>query len=224
MSHGLLIKWFCSKAEYETQRMHLTGEVTALSSVLMDGQVFDNEISFCKVYTTQAKQELERAFLRHRVSYFVEWQDKGFWQRIFAPKGNRISCTIRINKADYAIARDLVRGIKDIKVRSPRGIQERDTVKDLAKKKAAREDDSKRARPAKPVIRKTSSRQAPARQESASSRQRQEDITRSASSSGRKSSGQRGASGKNASQRRSGQGASGRTRSGSSSRSRSGQR
>lgn len=210
MSHGLLIKWFCSKAESETQRMHLTGEVTALSSVLMDGQVFDNEISFCKVYTTQAKQELERAFLRHRVSYFVEWQDKGFWQRIFAPKGNRISCTIRINKADYAIARDLVRGIKDIKVRSPRGIQERDTVKDLAKKKAAREDDSKRARPAKPVIRKTSSKQAAARQE---------DGARASASSGRRSSSQRSASGRASSQRRSAQGASSRGRSGGSSRS-----
>ena len=128
-----------------------------MSSVLMDGQVFDNEISFCKVYTQKAKQELERAFLRHRVSYFVEWQDKGFWQRIFAPKGDRISCTIRINKADYQIARELVRGIKDIKIRSPRGIQERDTVKDLAKKKAAKEDGIRRAKPSKPVIIKSSS-------------------------------------------------------------------
>ena len=123
----------------------------------MDGQVFDNEIPFCKVFTKQAKQELERTFLRHRISYFVEWQDQGFWQRLFAPKGDRISCTIRINKADFKEARELVRGIRDVRVRNARGMQEKDAVKELARKKEIK-NKVRRKKTAKPVIRKTSSR------------------------------------------------------------------
>ena len=144
-----------------------------MSSVLMDSQVFDNEIPFCKVYTTKAKQELERVFLRHRISYFVEWENQGFWQRLFAPKGDRISCTIRINKADFKTARELVKGIKDIRVRSSRGMQEHDAVKDLARKKADQEN-SARKKITKPVIRKTSSKQSSSRPASSRSAGRQQ--------------------------------------------------
>lgn len=131
-----------------------------MSSVLMDSQVFDNEVPFCKVFTKQAKQELERTFLRHRISYFVEWQDQGFWQRLFSSKGDRISCTIRINKADYKEARELARGIRDVRIRSARGFEERDAVKELARKKENRTRVRKK-KAAKPVIRKTSSRKSP---------------------------------------------------------------
>ena len=123
----------------------------------MDNQVFDNEIAFCKVFTLDAKQQLERVFLRHRISYFVEWQDKSFFQKIFTPKGNRISCTIRINKADFRQARELVRGIKNVKVRSPRGMQETDAVKELRRKKENAEG-RRRKKSARPSIQKASSR------------------------------------------------------------------
>lgn len=123
----------------------------------MDNQVFDNEIAFCKVFTLDAKQQLERVFLRHRISYFVEWQDKSFFQRIFTPKGNRISCTIRINKADFRQARELVKGIKNVKVRSTRGMQETDAVKDLRRKKEKSEG-RRRKNKARPSVQKTTSR------------------------------------------------------------------
>ena len=128
-----------------------------LSSVLMDNQVFDNEIAFCKVFTLDAKQQLERVFLRHRISYFVEWQDKSFFQRIFTPKGNRISCTIRINRADFRQARELVKGIKNVKVRSPRGMQDTDAVKDLRRKKESA-DGRRRKKQTRPSVQKTTSR------------------------------------------------------------------
>lgn len=125
-----------------------------MSSVLMDGQVFDNEIPFCKVFTLQAKQELERVFLRHRISYFVEWENQSFWQKLFTPRGNRISCTIRINKADFKEARDLARGIKNVRIRNFSGAQERDAVKELARKKETQSAVKKR-KSAQPVIRKS---------------------------------------------------------------------
>ena len=128
-----------------------------MSSVLMDNQVFDNEIAFCKVFTLDAKQQLERVFLRHRISYFVEWQDKSFFQKLFTPKGNRISCTIRINRADFRQARDLVKGIKNVKVRSTRGMQDNDAVKELRKKKESA-DTRPRKKSARPSIQKSSTR------------------------------------------------------------------
>lgn len=129
-----------------------------MSSVLMNDQVFDNEIAFCKVFTLDAKQELERVFLRHRISYFVEWQDKSFFQRLFTPKGNRISCTIRINRADFKQARELVKGIKNVRVRNTTGMQERDAVREMARRKEAGSGARKKKKTAKPAIHKTSSR------------------------------------------------------------------
>ena len=129
-----------------------------MSSVLMDNQVFDNEIAFCKVFTLDAKQQLERVFLRHRISYFVEWQDKSFLQKLFTPKGNRISCTIRINRADFRQARELVKGIKNVKVRSTRGMQENDAVKELRRKKESSTDSRRRKKSARPTIQKSTTR------------------------------------------------------------------
>lgn len=43
--------------------------MTALS---FDDKVFNREVSFCRVYSLESKEKLEKLFLRNRISYFIE--------------------------------------------------------------------------------------------------------------------------------------------------------
>ena len=86
-----------------------------MSSIIQNNQVFNNEVSFCRVYSLESKKQLEERFLAHRISYFIEWQDKSFIQKLFDRDGNKIVCTFRINKGDIVKAKELASGIEGIK-------------------------------------------------------------------------------------------------------------
>ena len=53
--------------------------------------------------------------MAHRISYFIEWQDKSILQRLFDRKGSKIVCTFRINKKDLLQAKEISQGIEGIK-------------------------------------------------------------------------------------------------------------
>ena len=86
-----------------------------MSSIIQNNQVFNNEISFCRVYSVESKKQLEERFLAHRISYFIEWQEKSIIQKLFDRDGNKIVCTFRINRGDVNKARELAQGIEGIK-------------------------------------------------------------------------------------------------------------
>ena len=86
-----------------------------MSSIIQDDQVFNNEVPFCRVYSVESKKQLEERFLAHRISYFIEWQDKSILQRLFDRKGSKIVCTFKINKGDLVRAKELSQGIEGIK-------------------------------------------------------------------------------------------------------------
>ena len=86
-----------------------------MSSIIQNNQVFNNEVPFCRVYSVESKKQLEERFLAHRISYFIEWQDKSILQRIFDRKGSKIVCTFKINKGDLIKAKELSQGIEGIK-------------------------------------------------------------------------------------------------------------
>ncbi len=88
-----------------------------MSSIIQSDQVFNNEVSFCKVYSKESKKILEERFLANRISYYIDWHDKSFFQRIFGGDKDKILCTVRINRADIDRARDLVQGLEDVKIR-----------------------------------------------------------------------------------------------------------
>ena len=88
-----------------------------MSSIIQNNQVFNNEVSFCRVYSIESKKQLEERFLAHRISYFIEWQDKNFLQKLLDRSGNKIVCTFRINRGDAVKARELVQGIEGVKLR-----------------------------------------------------------------------------------------------------------
>lgn len=80
---------------------------------------FNHEIPFCKVYSVESKDKLEKIFLSNRISFFVEWQEKKLWERFFSNDSSEKNVfTIRINEADSVLARNLVEGIESVQIAS----------------------------------------------------------------------------------------------------------
>lgn len=100
-----------------------------MSSIIQNNQVFNNEVPFCRVYSKESKQQLEERFLAHRISYFIEWQDKSILQRIFDRSGNKIVCTFKINKGELLRARELAQGIEGIKFKDYGEIKNTERIK-----------------------------------------------------------------------------------------------
>lgn len=90
-----------------------------MSSVTYNSNFFNREVAFCKVYSLESKEKLEKLFLKNRISYFIEWQEKNFWQRIFGTSGAKEKnvFTVRINEADIELAKELIQGIDSVKLR-----------------------------------------------------------------------------------------------------------
>lgn len=90
-----------------------------MSTLIFDEQVYNRETSFCKVYSLESKERLEKMFLKNRISYYIEWQDKSFFQRLFGGGNGKEKnvFTIRINEADVERARELVEGMESVKLR-----------------------------------------------------------------------------------------------------------
>ena len=53
----------------------------------------------------------------NRISFFIEWQEKRLWDRLFCETHPEKSVfTIRINEADSLLAKDLVEGMDSVKL------------------------------------------------------------------------------------------------------------
>lgn len=90
-----------------------------MSAPMFDGGSFNREVAFCKVYSLESKEKLERLFLKNRISYFIEWQERSFLQRLLGKENGKEKnvFTIRINEADVEKAKELVQGIDSVKLR-----------------------------------------------------------------------------------------------------------
>lgn len=90
-----------------------------MASVTYNSSFFCREVAFCKVYSLESKEKLEKLFLKNRISYFIEWQEKNFWQRLFGTESAKEKnvFTIRINEADIELAKELIQGIDSVKLR-----------------------------------------------------------------------------------------------------------
>lgn len=85
-----------------------------MSAIMIEN--FNREVPFCKVYSLGDKDKLEKLFLKNRISYFIEWQNKSFFQKVLGGKDKNVF-TIRINEADVERARELVQGMEFVKIR-----------------------------------------------------------------------------------------------------------
>lgn len=76
----------------------------------------NREVPFCRVYSKDAKEKLEKLFLENRISYFVEWQQRSFLSRLLG-KGQKNVFIIKINSEDVQKAKALVQGDEAVKLK-----------------------------------------------------------------------------------------------------------
>ncbi len=90
-----------------------------MAALNLNALFFNHEISFCKVYNVESKDQLEKLLVSNRISFFVEWPEQSLWERFFGGLGNRQEVfTIHINEADTSLARDLAAGIESVQIAS----------------------------------------------------------------------------------------------------------
>lgn len=88
-----------------------------MEAINFNALFFNHEIPFCKVYSVESKDKLEKLLLTNRISFFVEWQEKKLWQRFLgSANSEKNEFTIRINEADSVLANDLLEGIDCVKL------------------------------------------------------------------------------------------------------------
>ncbi len=88
-----------------------------MASLNFDRQVYNREITFCKVYSLDSKERVEKIFLKNRISYFIEWQEHSWLSRVFGNEKHKNTFTIKINEADVERATDLVQEIDSVKIK-----------------------------------------------------------------------------------------------------------
>ncbi len=95
------------------------GGCERVAPLVFDDQTFNREVTFCRVYSQESKKKLEKLFLQNRISYFIEWQERFLFARLFGGKRQREKnvFTVRINEADVERATELAKGIEDVRLR-----------------------------------------------------------------------------------------------------------
>ena len=87
-----------------------------MTSIFGD-QTFNREISFCRVYSVDSKDKLEKLFLKNQISYFIEWQEPSFFAKLFGGDKQKSNFTVRINEADVERATKLVHGLEAVRLK-----------------------------------------------------------------------------------------------------------
>lgn len=62
----------------------------------------DNEYDFCAITDKDIKVQLEKLFMKQRVSYFLRWEKPGFFARLFSGATERIVFCINVADLDRA--------------------------------------------------------------------------------------------------------------------------
>lgn len=97
-----------------------------MTTLVFDDQIFNREVSFCRVFGLENKQKLEKIFLKNRISYYIEWQERSFFSRIFGKEHQKEKnmFTIRINEADIERATQLVQGLESVKIKRTKQVSD----------------------------------------------------------------------------------------------------
>ena len=66
-----------------------------------------NEIKLCQISDSKLKAEIERVFLKNRISYFERWESPTFFQRLFGEKVEK--CILCVNEAQKEKAIEIVK-------------------------------------------------------------------------------------------------------------------
>ncbi len=61
-----------------------------MQTMYMSGKV-NNEMEICEITDLEAKQLIEKALLKNRISYYLKWPKAKFWSR------RRVVCVLCVN-------------------------------------------------------------------------------------------------------------------------------
>lgn len=90
--------------------------------VRMDIGSVNHEVAFCKVYDMATKEKVERILLKNRISYYVEWEDKGLGGLfLFRKPKDKTACVFRIHSDEVARARELLKTVLGSKAKETDG-------------------------------------------------------------------------------------------------------
>ena len=81
----------------------------------------NNEMDFCSVLDNEFKRELEKAFMKARVSYFLRWEKPSFFAKVF--KREKMRVVFCINQAQIEHAENVIKSMGDEAVAQVRFIK-----------------------------------------------------------------------------------------------------
>ena len=88
-----------------------------MEAINFNALFFNHEIPFCKVYSVESKDKLEKLLLSNRISFFVEWPEQRLWHKFYGNgDAGRKAFKIRINESYSLLYRDLVKCIESVKL------------------------------------------------------------------------------------------------------------
>ena len=87
-----------------------------MASIFGD-EPYNREVSFCRVYSVESKDRLEKIFLKNQISYFIEWHEPSFFAKLFGGDKQKSTFTVRINEADVERATKLVHGLDAVRIK-----------------------------------------------------------------------------------------------------------
>ncbi len=89
-----------------------------MAAMAFNSVFFNHEIPFCKIYSEDVKEKIEKLFLKNGISFCMKWQKDRLWNRLrdgdLSEKG---VFTVHINEADQSRARDLVADLEGAQLR-----------------------------------------------------------------------------------------------------------
>jgi hypothetical protein len=87
------------------------------TTVSFTGAKVNNETPFCRVYNLETKDKLEKIFYKNRISFFVRWEERGFFKRIFNSESKeRLVFVFLIHSDEVDRATNLVQDMQGLKI------------------------------------------------------------------------------------------------------------
>jgi len=87
------------------------------TTVSFTGTKVNNETPFCRAFNLNTKEKLEKIFYRNRISFYVRWEERNLFKRMFNKESKeRLIFTFFIHADEIDHALPLVKDLQDIKL------------------------------------------------------------------------------------------------------------
>lgn len=78
-----------------------------MQNTIFNMEKVNNEYEICEIATLDAKQQIEKALLQNRISYFIRWPKPKLFSR------HKVLCILCVNESSRETAEDAIRSLGD---------------------------------------------------------------------------------------------------------------